>query len=548
MIQFFSRRVRTRPDGIHDQSGIAMVLAIIVVLLMTLIPLALFQGAIGQLPLARHNQDHESALAAAEAGVDDYLNRLAQNSNYWTYNASNPPTPANAAFTSWVSVAGPSTNGECFRYNVNTTKTAATGIVYLTSSGKRLTNASLGCSSSGVIRTVSVGLRRQGFLDYLWLTDYEITDPSLSGANATSCTFRAWEWNAGSSKYGPSSINNCSIVYWSTLSVLDGPVHSNDGLYVCGSPQFLGNTDTYYNSKSSNNVANSKQFGNPGTVLNPLGCANSPSYARNGDPASGPMLAFPPANTSIRAEADGALGGLGCLYTGPTTIALLATGKMNVTSSKSLSTNAGCGPGNGLSLPANGVIYVQNVPSALTDPNHSACGGSSCIGDVSVSGTLNGQLTIASQDDIIITGNVMYHQYPGGSDVLGLVADNDVAVLHANNADVTDDLRIDAAIMSLNHSFYVQNWATGGNAACSATHPCSVPGVHSLIINGVITQEFRGPVGTFSGSPPAIVSGYNKSYSYDTRLKYMSPPYFLTPASSAWIRLSYAEPTPNPAP
>ena len=75
-------------------------------------------------------------------------------------------------------------------------KTASTGIVYLTSSGKRLANSTLGCPSAGVIRTVSLGLRRQGFLDYLWLTDYEITDPALSGDNATACTFHAWEWNS----------------------------------------------------------------------------------------------------------------------------------------------------------------------------------------------------------------------------------------------------------------------------------------------------------------------------------------------------------------
>ena len=138
MIQFLTRRFQTRPDGSHDESGLAMIIAITIVMLMTIIPLAVVQGAIAQLPLARHDQDHESALAAAEAGVDDYLNRLAQNSNYWTYSATNPPTPANPAFTGWVKVAGPSTNGECFRYRADSTKTASTGIVYLTSSGKRL--------------------------------------------------------------------------------------------------------------------------------------------------------------------------------------------------------------------------------------------------------------------------------------------------------------------------------------------------------------------------------------------------------------------------
>ena len=551
MIQFFERRFNARADGSHDEGGLAMIIVITVVMLMTLIPLAIVQGAIGQLPLARHDQDHESALAAAEAGVDDYLNRLAQNSNYWTYNASNLPPTANPAFTGWTAVPVQSSTslGECFRYHVDSSKTASTGIVYLTSSGKRLNKVSDGCASgAGVIRTVDLGLRRQGFLDYLWMTDYEITDPVLSGANASACTFHAWEWNAGSSKYGPSDPAACSVVYWTTLATLNGPVHSNDGLYVCGNPTFNGDTDTYYDAATSNNVSHSLQFAGPGATLNPLGCTNAPVYARNHDPASGQFLQFPPANTSIKAQADPTLGGTGCLYTGPTTITLLSSGKMNVTSPKSLSTNLGCAPGSGLSLPTNGVIYVQNVPSAASNPNHSSCSGSSCNGDVSVSGVLKGQLTIASEDDIDITGNLTYNTYPGGTDVLGLVADNDVAVVHPSGANVTDDLTIDAAIMSLRHSFYVQNWDTGGNTACSGAHPCAIAGVHSLNINGVITQEFRGPVGTFSGTPPVLNSGYNKNYAYDTRLKYLSPPYFLSPTQSAWMRISYAEVTPNPAP
>ena len=42
------------------------------------------------------------------------------------------------------------------------------------------------------------------------------------------------------------------------------------------------------------------------------------------------------------------------------------------------------------------------------------------------------------------------------------------------------------------------------------------------------------------------MSGYNKNYTYDTRLKYLSPPYFLSPTQSAWIRISYAEVTAEP--
>ena len=94
-------------NRVRDEAGIAMIIVITVVMLLTLIPLAIFTQAVQQLPLARHDQDHESALHAAEAGVDDYLNRLNQNSNYWTYSATNPDPDGNGAFTSFVPVRRP---------------------------------------------------------------------------------------------------------------------------------------------------------------------------------------------------------------------------------------------------------------------------------------------------------------------------------------------------------------------------------------------------------------------------------------------------------
>ena len=509
-----------------------MIIVITVVMLLTLIPLAIFTQAVQQLPLARHDQDHETALHAAEAGVDDYLNRLNQNSNYWAYSATNPDPSGNAAFTSFVPVPGPSTNGATFRYTPDTTKTPINGTIYLTSTGKE----------RNVMRTVKVGIRRQGFLDFLYMTDYEIVDPALSGDPST-CVYRAWQWNSSISNYGPNT-SSCNIVYWTDLAVLNGPVHTNDGLYVCGNPAFNGDTDTYYNSPASQSVAGSTRFVGPNRTLNPLGCTNAPIWNRNNDPASGPNLPFPPANTSIRNQADGALGGTGCLYTGPTTITLSVSGtsgRMDVTSPLTKATNAGCGPGTGLNLPANGVIYVQTVPTSTSDPNHSACTGAACVGDAKVSGTLAGQLTIASTNDIVIVGNTVYRVFPGGTDVLGLVANNDVIINHpvnssgVNQAGSLSNPTVDAAILALSHSFYVQNWSKGAPLG-------------NLTINGVITQEYRGAVGTFSGTPPVIQTGYNKVYTYDTRLKYLSPPYFLSPTLSAWQRISFSEIIPTATP
>src|SRR4051794_942976 len=264
----------SKPRASRDEAGLAMIVVMIVVLLLTFIPLAIFTQAVQQLPLARHDQDHEAALHAAEAGVDDYLNRLNRNSNYWAYSATNPDPSGNGAFTGFVPVPGPSVNGATFRYTPDTTKTSINGSIYLTSTGR----------SRSVMRTVKVGIRRQGFLDFLYMTDYEIVDPALSG-DPSSCVFRSWQWNSSISNYGPNT-SSCNIVYWTDLAVLNGPVHTNDGLYVCGNPSFNGDTDTYYNSPASQSVAGVTRFVGPNRTLNPLGCSNAPVWNRVNDPAS----------------------------------------------------------------------------------------------------------------------------------------------------------------------------------------------------------------------------------------------------------------------
>ena len=51
-----------------------------------------------------------------------------------------------------------------------------------------------------------------------------------------------------------------------------------------------------------------------------------------------------------------------------------------------------------------------------------------------------------------------------------------------------------------------------------------------MTVTGAIGQKFRGPVGTFGSGN----TGYIKNYTYDDRLRYISPPHFLDPVESAW--------------
>ena len=74
--------------------------------------------AVGSQNISRHDQNWNGALAAAEAGIDDYIFRLGENGNYWQYNAGNLPTDGNKALTQYVPVAGSPTSSQ-FRYDVD---------------------------------------------------------------------------------------------------------------------------------------------------------------------------------------------------------------------------------------------------------------------------------------------------------------------------------------------------------------------------------------------------------------------------------------------
>ena len=193
--------------------------------------------------------------------------------------------------------------------------------------------------------------------------------------------------------------------------------------------------------------------------------------------------------------------------------------------------------GTATAYPPNGVLYVQNngycpaYQPLNPDNNTTNCG------NVRLSGTYGHDLTIATENDIVLTGDVT----KSGDAMLGLIANQFIRVAnpsnHNNASDPSDcdniastaNRQIDAAILSLQHSFTVDNYYCG--------HP-----IGTLTVNGVIAQKFRGPVGT--GGASGAATGYIKAYNYDDRMAYRSPPNFLDPVQSAWRIARYTEQAP----
>ena len=535
-----------------NQEGIALITAVLLGLVAILLSVALLTYANGSQPLARNTQDWNASFSAAEAGVDDFLYRLTRDPEYWQNTGTPAPTDGNQAFTSFVQVPGATTEAK-FKYKVTQAPNPTTGAnIALEVTGK----------VRNEIRKIRATLRRRGFIDYLYFTEYEGKDPDLAADPDQ------YEQDCSHHWYDPTPpLSSCTLIVFGDNDVIKGPLHSNDKIWVSGSPSFQGDVSTSWKKTPPTNA-----YGVSGSA--------SPTFARPGDPKYATPLGMPKSNGALRNLADKFVAGQGCLYTGPTKITVRSDGKMDVVSPQTdpADLNTGCGTGSagagvsstGLDLPVNGVIYVQNKVAATTSPyyttncsmtglpvpiandvanSNSNLNYTCAKGDAFVQGVLKGRLTIAAENRVVVTDDLTYNTpptNPASTDFLGLIANNFIETFHPvqacssgtgcvnggknlglswnGNAALTN-LKIHAAILAIDHSFRVQTYDQGDSLG-------------TLTIYGAIAQQYRGIVRRTTSS---YVTGYAKDYNYDNRLKVQSPPHFLDPVQSAWLASSQSE-------
>jgi type II secretory pathway pseudopilin PulG len=570
------QRVRKRAGG---QGGFTMITTILMLFVVGLASVAAIAAANGDIRLTRYDQDGKEANAAAEAGINDYFAHLQQDPDYWTRCAGEDPTKPLAADNDKTGVNQPQdrglsglparrwrdVSGANSQYSIELIPadpaqgkkcdTADPVGSMIDDDGNftiRSTGRIKGISSTNNYKAVVATFRRTGFLDFIYFTDLENQDPTYltlnfddvatreTTSNGTptggpdlatwagdKCEHHWWgtqpsgegraEMPAWHGQYQDGSGNwvtstgfdlttafVCGEITFASDDQVNGPFHSNDDILVSGTPDF-GRT-TNKDRVEVANVASSDQgwrgYGASPVFHTPTGKLTTLANS----------LDLPPSNATIKAEALS-----GYLYTGPTTITLNGTANtMNVTTNGTTTNN--------VPVPSNGVIYVKN--SACTygyKPTDTTSIDPGC-GVVKVSGTYNKDLTIAAEDDVIVTDNLK--RDPSTNAVLGLVAQNFVRVWHpvdrdqsgCPNTGTLGSIQIDAAILSLKHSFTVDNFS------------CGVP-LGTLTVNGAIAQKHRGIVGTGGSS---ITHGYIKNYNYDDRLRSRSPPFFLDPVQAAW--------------
>lgn len=581
MMKEYCGRLRSR---VAEEGGAALVVVLALSITMLILISAALSFSLSGMKVADKDADTTAALAAAYAGVDEYASRLSNDSRYQSF--GNPDAPFTIATGSALSVTLPAPGQEnpafgvgesgpwaeiagtdsraAFRYEVDNSQYSSQGKLRVRSTGR------VGDETQSVV----ADLRQSGFIDFLYYTKYEIMDPTISD---TRCT-PGYAYNSGGTVRHNSY---CTEIQFGENDVLNGPVHSDDTMRICGS-EFNGRLTSSSKLGLTNNYVK-------------VGSCSTPDFMYGLGPAYAAEFGMPPTNDAMAKEARLDVPEVvrpGCMYTGPTTITFLANGTVNVVSPWTKYTNptltAGsaaanraasenrpvCGnitalrstAGATFTVPEQNLMWVQSVPTATTDPNYSGAASSAepagfdCTGsgdsvgwrygtlryplsnertadsstsaspaygcrngDAYVKGVVHGQVSVASENFIYITGNLTYAD--NALDVLGLVGNNAVWVwnpINSSNGDaiLADNRTIYAAILSVQHTFQVQNYDRGGDRG-------------TLKVVGAIAQLFRGTVARGS-------DGYDKDYNYDDRLFSISPPKFLTPTSTTYGVTKYA--------
>ncbi|CAN5228618.1 hypothetical protein BH09ACT5_BH09ACT5_18690 [soil metagenome] len=568
-----------RLKRLRSDAGIALPIVIGIGMVMLILVATSLTVAQSGLKKTDTDQDWNGALDAAYAAVEEYQSRLAGDNSYYTYGnpaaafskspissssvtlptgaATNPAFGIGATGT-WATVPG-STPVASFRYEVDNSHYAQNGAIRIRATGR----------VGNVTRSIIADLKQTGFIDYLWFVDYEVQDPQFT--NLPSCKKHIWEGRSTS----------CTTIQYGANDAFTGPMHSNDTMTICGT-QFDGSVTTS-NPNSPRVVvprgcgaatytagapAFSAQLTMPPTNVE-LKKETRNDLTGNEVPIPGCLYTGP---TVITLTADGKMN-----VKSPWTI------KTNISETAGIASSAPskCGtPGTGTNglgstggatidvLPSN-VVYVQNVPASTSDPNYRSGTPSNftCVGgtnpgwtfgstqfpavnevapddattanpaygcrngDVFVKGVFDGAMTIAAENYVYVTGNLSYEDE--ATDILGLVGNGAVWVWNPMKTSgysvaplLTDNGRtIQAAILSVSHTFQLQNYNLGGVSR------------GTLSILGSIAQTFRGTV-----AQGAV--GYAKDYRYDERFAYMAPPKFLSPVSSSYGVTQFASVAP----
>lgn len=569
---------RDNSRNMASEGGFTLIVTLGVLLVSSLLMGAAFVAAEGDIHLTQGDTAAKKAYYAAQAGIQDYEYHLTQDGNYLNYCTTPSPenpalnqayktgteTPLKASELNKAEVpAGPKGESSGEKYalqllpaesdNVKPKKCETSNVV------ESMIEQKLG-SAAGSFRLQSTGfaegkkstivatIKNLNFVSYVWYTVYETGDSSLYGQGGPNCAFF----------YGEPGRSACSTFdnYFITGESVNGPMHTEDHLRICGEPKFGRNeNDRIEFGNGKNKKAGEKGYSTEG-------CSGGPEFkGKLIPPNETKSIKPPPGDEELEHIAESSYkfeGKTEIVLTGETMTIIEHVGSHPTLEEEEKEEKKKEATKTGVAFPPSGVIYVSGtcgtlyspfgpVPSYTTDTE---------CGNVYVHGEYKKSLTIAAQNDVIINGNIttpVSGEKPSTNAMLGLIANNFVRVYHpligkreqkfgkcgspaAENDEVNDfkKFTIYAAILALKHSFIVDNF------------DCGKPFPEGLNVYGALAGLFtNGMTGLFNKSTGKEEHGYGYNLKYDNRLQVAEPPHFLNPIQAAWyVQRETLAPTP----
>jgi Tfp pilus assembly protein PilX len=519
---------------LEDERGMALMLAIALTGVLGAISITVVEVTKNEQTRSVQSVKRDASFQAAEAGMSEYTAKMLDDGAYDLHNvhpaestrrsstgtlvgptcSGTPPVCTSTAWalgSTWTYPSGKNTwrslgNGYEYNLEVRPPSQGSNGAVSLLSTGRPTGN-----TDKRTWRTLFGQIRPAGVADFQMIADSDIT---YGGAATTSGKIYAAQ-DAGGTNHSVRWIND--IGHYGTASA---DIYAEGS--VTGSPTLLNGAQKYDSSTSPTvrtPVPQKIKFSSFLASLPTIKTAAQTSGLYLDATTLAPthkdawILTFGAGTGS-----QGTVTYRACsaaVSDGSATYHGVSNGtKMVVQDTLPPQTGSNCSNAVTVNLPANGAIYTEQTPI--------------------VSGTVNGQVTVASANDIVIGGNIYYNDKRTGcassgspaaqaDDVLGLDATNTMWVPYY----APDTMTWCAATIAQTGAWQSINCANNNAGSCSG----------SANYTGDRTDmTFTGSTATEDGGSMPLFDA--RHYNYDPALLWIQPPWFPQIAGSYTV---YAE-------
>jgi len=470
----------TRLRSLRDDQGSALLLVVLLAVILAMLATLLVEVVQADETRSTRAVQEDASLQAAEAGIDNYVSKLVDDNQFYLHDVA-------AGESSRKSGTNPVVSSSC-----SGTPTPATwtyGITWTYPNGKDQW-CSLGngyeynlqvsgtSSSSNVVDIVATG-RKTGTTTQTRILEEQIRPSSVADFQMLANADIAY--GATATTYGKiyAGIDSSNVKH-----NIDHQGTAYGNLYaegsITGSPTMMNGAQKYTSANIRTVIKQPIQFSNFTTSLTDINrAATLTGTAYNDASAVAWKLTFNGSGTVDVAKCTSLASGQAIEMAAPT-----------------------CNAPTTINVPAKGAMYFQQ--SVIVAGGTSTCGSPAVTGNC-----VNGRVTVASANDIVVATNIDYMQ--PGDDVLGLIAASEVIVA---------------------------KWAPNNINWRAATIAQTGQWRSAVSTQSKGTAVFTGSTATNGGGYMSMYA--TRVYNYDSTLSYLQPPWFPT-IDFAYTVLLYRE-------